>query len=398
MPETPPLPEEFTLDDIAVLIATAAIVVLAYFLVRWLLLRFGLPVIRRINKRLAELLEREHVLPAAALLGPSLVMFIAQVWLQRRIGWAFAFISQAVGAYTTSVIGLTLYRLLNALEDLFIQGKDANTVPVLRTLFRWLRIATIVGTVILALGVFANVEVTWLLTAFGLVLAAGSIVFGDMIYNSVSTFILKGRELVKVGDWLEIPSLQINGAVKAIGSQLIEVQNWDNTLATVTPRYLMTNTFRNWQQMYQIGNRRILRYLYIDVTTVRPLDDQLVAAVRQLPGIAPYLDERSGDYSSAQEAMAHLTNVALYRAYLMNFLATHPKVAKEQIWRVTNEDTVGRGLPLLMLAYLTETQDIPYRLLDAELYEYALAAAPQFGLRLFQDWVGMELSKGGTPS
>jgi hypothetical protein len=82
----------------------------------------------------------------------------------------------------------------------------------------------------------------------------------------------------------------------------------------------------------------------------------------------------------------------------MNFLAAHPKVAKEQIWRVTNEDAVGRGLPLLMLAYLTETQDIPYRLLDAELYEFALAAAPQFGLRLFQNWVGAELSDGGTTS
>src|SRR5262245_30236621 len=151
MPEAPALPEDFTLNDIAVLLAIAAIVILSYLLARWLLLRFGLPVIRRVNERLAELLEREHVLPAAALLAPSLVMFIAQVWLQRQIGWAYAIINQMVGAYTIFVIGFTLYRLLNALEDLFIQDKDANTVLVLHTLFRWLRIASIVATVILAL-------------------------------------------------------------------------------------------------------------------------------------------------------------------------------------------------------------------------------------------------------
>jgi miniconductance mechanosensitive channel len=244
---------------------------------------------------------------------------------------------------------------------------------------------------ILALSIFANVQVTWILTALGVIVAAGSIVFSDMIYNAVSHIILKGRELVAEGDWLEIPALQINGAVKEIGPQLIQVQNWDNTLATVPPRYLLTNTFRNWQQMYRAGTRRILRYIYVDTATVRALDDELQAAARELPEVATYLDERVEEFGSAQLALATLTNVALYRAYLMGYLASHPKVAKDQIWRVTNEDAVGNGLPLLLLAYLTETQDVPYRLLDAEIYEHALAIAPRFGLRIFQKPAGADL-------
>jgi small-conductance mechanosensitive channel len=83
--------------------------------------------------------------------------------------------------------------------------------------------------------------------------ATGSIVFGDMIYNAVSHAILKGRGLVAEGDWLEVPSLQINGAVQRIGPQLIEVQNWDNTLATVPPRYLLTNTFRKRKEMHSVN-------------------------------------------------------------------------------------------------------------------------------------------------
>jgi len=124
---------------------------------------------------------------------------------------------------------------------------------------------------------------------------------------------------------------------------------------------------------------------------VRPLDDELCAAARELPDVAAYLGERVQEYGSAQTALATLTNAALYRTYLMGYLAAHPKVAKDQIWRVTNEDAVGKGLPLLLLAYLTETQDVPYRLLDAEIYEHALAIAPRFGLRIFQTPAGADL-------
>jgi miniconductance mechanosensitive channel len=210
-----------------------------------------------------------------------------------------------------------------------------------------------------------------------------------MIYNAVSSAVVKGRELVVEGDWLEIPPLQINGSVKEIGPLLILVQNWDNTLATVPPRYLLTNSFRNWQQMYRAGTRRILRYIYLDVTTIRPLDDQLSADVGSLPEVASFLEQRLGEPGSAPATT--LTNAALYRAYLMGYLEAHPRVAKEQVWRVTNEDAVGQGLPLLLLAYLTETEDVPYRLLDAEIYEHALATAPRFGLRVFQTPAGADL-------
>ena len=169
------------------------------------------------------------------------------------------------------------------------------------------------------------------------------------------------------------------------------MQNWDNALATAPPRYLLTNSFRNWQQMYRVGTRRILRYIYVDVATVQPLDNQLCDAARELPGVASYLDQRLGESGQALPGLATLTNVALYRAYLMDYLATHPQVAKDQIWRVSNENALGQGLPLLLLAYLTETQDVPFRLLDAEIYEHALAVAPRFGLRVFQAPAGTDL-------
>jgi miniconductance mechanosensitive channel len=132
----------------------------------------------------------------------------------------------------------------------------------------------------------------------------------------------------------------------------------------------------------------MMRSLCIDVATVRSLDDELLAAVRELPELASVVAQLDQDPGALPEA---LTNVGLYRLYLMRYLETHPKVARDTIRRVTNEDAVGQGLPLLLLAYLTETEDLPFRLLDAAIYEHALASAPRFGLRIYQAPAGADL-------
>ena len=391
VPTVPELPSSFTLDDLALLLAVALVAGVAYLIARWLLTGMGARLVARAAPELAAQLERQRIYASVALLAPALIVTLAAPLLRRRVSEEQDILGQLLGCYVIIVLALMLHKLLNALDELFTHEREPSMATSIHVAFRWLRIGNFTVAAILVLAVFANVQVTWILTALGVVVAAGSIVFSDMIYNAVSHVILKGRGLVAEGDWLEIPALQINGEVKEIGPQLILVQNWDNALATAPPRYLLTNSFRNWQQMYRVGTRRILRYIYVDVATVQPLDNQLCDAARELPGVASYLDQRLGESGKALPGLATLTNVALYRAYLMDYLAAHPQVAKDQIWRVSNENALGQGLPLLLLAYLTETQDVPFRLLDAEIYEHALAVAPRFGLRVFQAPAGIDL-------
>lgn len=390
-PPVPELPSSFTLDDLALLLAVALVAIVAYLVAGSLLSTVGARLVGRANPRLRAALEQQQFFGTVALLAPALVVGFAAPLLRPRFSWAYDLLTQLLSSYVIVAFALTLYKLLGAFEALLTEDKESSIVAALKGLFRWLRVGLLVTAVLLAIGVFANVPVTSVLTGIGVIIAAGSIVFGDMIYNTVAQLILKARHLVAVGDWLEVPALQINGEVKEIGPLLIKVQNWDNTLATVPPRYLLTNTFRNWQQMFRVGRRRILRYIYVDVTTVRPLDEELLAVVRDLPAVAAELDRRIESAGSARAAMLTLTNTALYRAYLMDYLATHPKVAHDALFRVTNEDAVGQGLPLLLLAFLTETQDLPFRLTDAEIYEHALAVAPRFGLRVFQAPAGSDL-------
>lgn len=387
-PVVPDLPSSFTLDDLALLLGVALVAGVAYLVVRSLLMSIGAGLVARANPRLAALLQEQQIFATAALLTPALVFAMADPLLRERFSWAYVIFTQLLDCYVILIIALGLHKLLVVLEALLTETQEATIAASLKAVFRWLRVGNAAAAAILALGVFANVQVTWVLTALGVLVAMGSIVFGDMLYNAVSRLVLKGRGLLHEGDWLEIPALQINGEVKTIGPQLIQVQNWDNTLATVPPRYLLTSSFRNWQQMYRADRRRMMRTLNIDVATVRLLDDELIAAARELPELANGAGRPEQTLGVVPGA---LTNVGLYRLYLMRYLEAHPQVAKDTIWRVTNEDAVGRGLPLLLLAYLTETDHMPFRLLDAAIYEHALAAAPRFGLRVYQAPSGADL-------
>jgi miniconductance mechanosensitive channel len=401
MPITPPpLPTSFTLDDVGLLLAVALAAAVAYLVARRLLTGWGARLVGRASPRLAALLRRREVFAPVALLAPALVVALAMPALRERFGWSGGLFEQLLAGGVVVVVALVLHGLLGALDELLTAGRAPAVASPIHQCFRWLRVANVALAVVLLLGTLTDVPVAWVLAGLGLIAATGSIVFADLLYNLVAGSILKAGRLVAVGDWLEVPPLGVDGQVREIGLLLLVVQNWDNTLATVPPRYLVNNTFRNWQQVYRVGARRVLRTLYLDVASVRPLDeldDALLAAARSLPAVADFLDRRvradglaeGATWQTQQErALAGLTNVALYRAYLMGYLAAHPQRVRDTIWRVTNADAVGGGLPVVLLAYVRETEDVPFHLLDSELYEHALAAAPRFGLRPYQSPLG----------
>jgi miniconductance mechanosensitive channel len=395
----PPLPSGFTVDDLGLLLAVALAAAVAYLVARRLLTGPGARLAGRASPRLAVLLRRREVFAPLALLAPAAVVALAAPALRERFGWSGGLFDQLLDGGVVVVVAVAVHGLLGVLDELLTAGRAPAAAALIHQAFRWLRVANVALAVVLLLGAFTAVPVAWVLAGLGVVAAAGSIVFGDLLYNLVAGALLKAGRLVAVGDWLEVPALGVDGRVREIGP-LVVVQNWDNTLATVPPRFLVTNTFRNWQQVHRAGARRVLRTLYLDVATVRPLDeldDELLAAARSLPGVADYLARRlpvtqadgaggtpQGPEPEQAQALAGLTNVGLYRAYLMGHLGAHPQRAPDTIWRVTNEDAAGGGLPVVLLAYVRETEDVPFRLLEAELYEHALAAAPHFGLRPYQ--------------
>lgn len=365
-----------TFGDLAVFISLALIGLLAYAVTLRLISWLVTPLVRRANPRLAAALRQQRFERYVAMLAPPIALSFSLALRGEEAGPVQVIIDNAIDLFVIVIFALMVNALLLALESLVEpERKGLGFIPIQR-LFQVLRVANLALAMILGLGVFYNIQLGWVLGSLGLLAAAASIVFGDMIYNVVARTILVSQKLVSVGDWIEISALGIDGQVREIGPFLVEVENWDKTLATVPPRYLLTNSFRSWQQMYQAGVRRMMRTLHLDLGSLRAADEAMLAEARALPGVAAYLDGRAG--------VSSVANVALYRAALMGYLGAHPQVHSELLYRVSDLDATGQGLPVLILAYLRETADLPYRLLDAEIYEHALVMARRFGLRVYQ--------------
>ncbi|NTU85520.1 MAG: mechanosensitive ion channel [Chloroflexales bacterium] len=365
-----------TFGDLTIILALALIGLIAYGVALRLIDTLLIPLVRRARPGLDTALRQQRFSRYAALLVPPVVIKLALVVVGAQLGSLATLISQALEFFVILDLALLLNALLRAIEHVVEPERKALGALPLRRLFQILRVTNIVLAAILALGVFYDIQLGWVLGSLGLLAAAASIVFGDLIYNVVARTILVSQNLVAVGNWISIPALSIDGQVRTVGSFLIEVENWDKSVATVPPRYLLTNSFRSWQQMTRSGSRRIMHTLYLDLASVRPADVPMLAEARTLPGVAAYLDGLA--------SVSTVTNIALYRAAVRGYLETHPQVQTELPFHMFDLDATHLGLPVQILAFLRETAELPYRLIDAEIYEHALVLAGNFGLCVYQ--------------
>jgi miniconductance mechanosensitive channel len=162
------------------------------------------------------------------------------------------------------------------------------------------------------------------------------LVFKDPILGLVAGIQLSANDMLKLGDWLEMPKYGADGAVIDIGLTTVKVRNWDNTITTIPTWSLVSDSFKNWSGMSASGGRRIKRSLNIDTTSIHFLDEQEQQRLfRQL--LKPYMDSRHQEISlwnqqnAADQSVLNLrkmTNIGTFRAYLQEYLRNHPRCAK----------------------------------------------------------------------
>ena len=61
------------------------------------------------------------------------------------------------------------------------------------------------------------------------------LIFKDTILSLVASVQLTSNDMLRVGDWLEMPSVGADGDVIDIALHTIKVQNWDKTISTIQP-------------------------------------------------------------------------------------------------------------------------------------------------------------------
>jgi miniconductance mechanosensitive channel len=209
--------------------------------------------------------------------------------------------------------------------------------------------------------------------------------------------------MLRMGDWIEMPSQNTDGDVIDISLHTVKVRNWDKTISTIPTWTLINESFRNWRGMQESGGRRIKRALLIDQTSVRFLGPEERQRLRRIALIDDYLDRKQvelAEYNARLEAAGkdpvnnrRATNLGTFRAYVTAYLRAHPGVAQDMTLIVRQLDPAPTGLPLQVYCFSADVRWSAYEDLAGDIFDHLLAVLPEFGLRLYQAPGGADVAE-----
>lgn len=269
---------------------------------------------------------------------------------------------------------------------MLIYNKRQSKGTPLKGFMQVIQIVVWILGIIFIVGILIDKSPVKLLTGLGASLAVLSFVFKDTILNLVSGILLSSDKMVKVGDWIEMPSAGIDGTVIDMTLNTVKVRGWDNTISNVSPYTLTSGTFKNWQGMFSSGGRRIARYVEIDINTVKFCTEELLERVGKLEVMREYV-------ASLSDARLQTTNLELLRVYIERYMEAQPWLNQKMLHMVRQLQSSDTGVPLQIYAFTATTVWVEYERIQAALFEHIMAIVPLFEIKIFQRPSGGDLEK-----
>lgn len=347
-----------------------------------------------------DLIVGEEILKRLAWFVPLIIIYQAipfvphlpeeLVGLIRRLAWATLLLF-AVRAFSALLTGVhNIYNRLPVSKERPIKG--------------FLQVINVVAhlvTVIFIIATLMDKSPVILFSGLGAMTAILLLVFRDTILSLVAGVQLTANDLVRVGDWIEMPQFNADGDVIDIALNSVSVQNWDKTITVIPTHKFLENSFKNWRGMRETGGRRIKRSIYIDMRAIRFLTDEEIEHFGRFALLKDYiaqkreeLEEHNRIHAADPSVIANsrrLTNIGTLRAYIINYLRQHPGIHQGMTLIVRQLQPTAEGLPLEIYTFTSDTGWVTYEGIQADIFDHVLAMIPQFGLRVFQNPSGHDL-------
>lgn len=295
---------------------------------------------------------------------------------------------------------LVFFSLLDVLLTLSANSVIAQQLP-LRGIFQSLKLIAAILMIIRIVSVLIGKSPLVLITGLGAMTAVLMLVFKDPILGLVAGIQLSANNMLKIGDWLEMPKYGADGDVIDINLTTVKVQNWDKTITTIPTYALISDSFKNWRGMAESGGRRIKRSVHIDTTSIRFLTDHDMSELKRAHILVPYIEQKTQEVSQYNAQLGYdlasplngrrLTNVGTFRVWLEAWLNAHPQIHQEMTLMVRQLAPGADGLPVEIYAFTNTTAWAEYEGIQADIFDHIFAVLPAFGLRVHQAPTGNDM-------
>lgn len=412
MPQVLQLVEEFLILEriskaIAPILARSLIIIgililsfLANFLAKSILLRWIKYVIAKTETNWDDIILEKKVFNRLSHLAPSIVIYtFAEVAFPDIVGVQDAIRRVAI-AYMVVVTAIVVDAFLNAVVAIYNTSTVAESRPI-KSYVQVAKIFVYLITVVLVITTLLNRSPWAFLSGLGALTAVIMLVFKDTILGFVASIQLVSYDMVRQGDWIEMPKFGADGDVIDVTLNTVKVQNWDKTISTIPTYALVSDTFRNWRGMQDSGGRRIKRAIVIDLNTIRFCNEEMLDRFEKVRLIREYIKQKQVELKAHNEKYSidsevainirRLTNVGTFRAYIVAYLKQHPKIHQNMTFLIRQLPPSDKGLPIEIYVFSNDQAWAKFEGIQADIFDHLLAVVPEFGLRVFQSPSGEDI-------
>ena len=296
-----------------------------------------------------------------------------------------AVLYKCVDIYVIIAVLLFINTLLKTLFNIFVSRPAWEGKPI-KGLLETLQVVLVIVGGILIIAVIIDKSPAGLLAGLGASAAVISFIFKDSLMGLVAGVQLSANNMLKVGDWIEMPSRGIDGVVEEVTLTTIKIRSWDNTHQTIPPYLLVSEPFSNWQAMRESGGRRIKRNINIDITSVSFADEALLERLRANEATASLM----ASIPTTLPEGGTPTNLELYMRVVNRYLDSHPRINHTMLAMVRQLQPTEWGVPVELYFFSADVNWVPYEHLQTEVISHIVALAPLFGVRIYQAPAGRD--------
>lgn len=358
--------------DFSALFIVLAISVVIYYILKFIIHRILKRLIARSRSKWDDYLYEHKVFSRFAMLVPAIILEMFLSTLIAEYPEAIRYINLGLKVYIILIVLFAVNSFLNAVYHIFSDMEDASAKPIKG----YIQIAKIISTIIAGIIIISTLlgqSPLTILAGLGALSAVLLLIFKDSILGFVAGVQISSNNMLKIGDWITMPAFGVDGIVTDISLVIVKIKNFDNSVATVPTYSFITGSFQNWRDLFENGGRRLKRYILVDAESIRFAGRDFL---HKLGGL-----DLPEDLLGEDE---QLTNLGIFRRYLVDYLGKHTGINKEMNIIVRQLQPTETGVPIELQAFSLHKEFGEFEKFQSELFEYIFAVMPLFELRVYQ--------------
>ncbi|AOS84041.1 mechanosensitive ion channel protein MscS [Chlorobaculum limnaeum] len=393
--------ESFNIDHaIAVPLTTllavlAAVLLIAAFeiVIKKILLRSISHFAAKTATRLDDMLVRFGVFKWVARLAPPLLAYRMVSPVLKYYADAVPLVTDVLVIYFAMVVILLVLSVLDVLYEFYSAHPVGKRLPIKSIVQVFKTLTVSIGVVIVVSRLLDKSPVV-LISGIGAFTAVLLLIFKDSILGLVAGIQLSTNDLVRIGDWIEMPKYGADGDVIDISLVTVSVQNFDKTIVVLPAYTLISEGFRNWRGMRESDGRRIKRSFNIDMQSIRFLDGELMKQMEAIQLLEPYMRERLQEIESHNRAVGadesspvngrRLTNLGTFRAYLQAYVRSLARINTGMTIIIRYLQPDAFGLPCEIYCFTKTKEWAEHEAVQSDILDHVFAVLPYFDLKAYQ--------------